>query len=522
MTRIKGRRLGLRPVTMAIGLVILAGTILLAALAQVVNHGSNQRLVRLQVRQAATVLTAALPEIQTEMDDGLHVAEATGSPATFKRFMVNPGAPRHFISISLWRRTGSKVTMEALIGSPPNLVADGRAESFLGSAGPSPQLHITGLLPGPQGPRIGYADAGSSGPGLIVYAESAVPAARHLVVPQGSAFKDLNFALYLGPAARRSQLIESSVPAPIHGLQASATLPFGNTTITLVGTPRTDLAGGLSQALPWIVLAAGAVFAAGSMALGEYVQRRRDHAEKLAAENERLYLEQRRIAAEVQHALLPALPEVDGLEIGARYIAGTAGLDVGGDWYDVIQTDPRTCTFVVGDVCGHGLRAAAAMAALRFATRAYAADASRPAHLLEKLGRLQELDDDTFATVLVGCIDLEAGTMTVASAGHPPPLLIADGAACYLPIQPSAPIGVEQPTPVPVTVALPPGAVVVAYTDGLVERPGESIDDGLDRLRLAGVTPDAPVEAVLERLVEALLPAAARDDTALLVLRRRD
>lgn len=504
---------------MAIGLVILMGTIVLAALAQLVNHGSDARLLHLQVRQAATVLTAAVPEIQTEMNDGLHVAEATGSPAAFTRFMSSPDAPRHFASVSLWRRSGSTVSMEALVGSAPNLVADGRARSFLGAAGPSPQLHVTGILAGPHGERIGFADRPPGDRNLIVYAESALPASKRVALPRSSAFGDLNFALYLGPAASPSQLIESSVPLPIRGLTASSSLAFGDTSITVVGTPTANLAGGLSAALPWIVLSAGVVFAGASMVLAEYVQRRRAHAETLASENERLYLEQRRIASDFQHALLPALPEVDGMELGARYIAGTTGLDVGGDWYDVIQTGPRSCTFVVGDVSGHGLRAATTMAALRFATRAYVADAGEPSVLLERLGRLQELDDETFATVLAGTIDLDRGTMTVASAGHPPPLLLDGSGTRYVPVKATTPIGIGRPAPEALTVPVPPGTLVVAYTDGLVERPGESIDDGLERLRTVEVPAGASIETILDLLVERLVPTGAGDDTALLALR---
>ena len=519
MTRTARRKAGLRPVTVAIGLVILIGTFVMAVLAQLVNHGSDARLLRLQVRQAATVLAAAEPEIQTEMNDGLHVAEATGSPAAFQRFMASPTAPRRFASVSLWRRSGSTVSMEALVGSPPNLVADGRAAGFLSSTSPSSRLHVTGLLAGPHGERIGYADMPVGDRNLIVYAESSLPNSKRVTLPRNSAFSDLNFALYLGPVASPAQLIESSVPTPIRGLKASSTLAFGDTWITVVGTPTTNLAGGLSSALPWIVLSVGVVFAGASTVLAEYVQRRRTHAEKLAAENERLYLEQRSIASDFQHALLPALPAVEGMELGARYIPGTTGLDVGGDWYDVIQTGPRACTFVVGDVSGHGLRAATTMAALRFATRAYVADAGEPAALLERLGRLQELDDETFATVLVGVIDLDTRIMTVASAGHLPPLLITGSGADYVPVEATTPIGIGRPAPEEVTVTVPPGTVVVAYTDGLVERPGESILDGLERLRTVDVPAGTSLETVLDRLVDRLVPTGSTDDTALLALR---
>ncbi|HET9075793.1 MAG TPA: PP2C family protein-serine/threonine phosphatase [Acidimicrobiales bacterium] len=514
--RIRG---ALRPSTLVVGLIILTGTLVLALIAQVVNRGSDQRLVNLQVRQAATALAAALPTSQTEMVDGLQVARATGSTAAFKQFMTPHVGRAGFASVSLWRRSGTAVSMEALVGARPALAGDGRADSFLTSIAPSPQLSVAGLLADGPAQRIGFAEYPPGDQDLVVYAETVVPAGHHLDVPRTSAFSDLNFALYLGRSAAPSQLIESSVPTPIRGVRSLATVPFGDTSITVVGTPTTNLAGALSAALPWIVLGAGLVFAVGSMMVAEYVSRRRTQAEELARENERLYLEQRSIASDFQQALLPDLPRFDGLEVGARYIAGTEGLDVGGDWYDVIQNGPRRCTFVVGDVCGHGLKAATTMASLRFASRAYLAEGADPASLLERLGHLEDLDDDTFATVLVGTVDLDSRRMVVASAGHPPPLLLSDSHASFVPLTPTAPIGVERARPEPLTTVVPDGAVVVAYTDGLVERRGEAIDVGLERLRSIRWRDGASVEEILDRLVATLLPGGAGDDTALLAMR---
>lgn len=118
----------------------------------------------------------------------------------------------------------------------------------------------------------------------------------------------MNFALYLRPKADPSQLIEASAPVPLQGLRASSTLAFGDTWITVVGTPTTELAGGLSSSLPWIVLVIGGLLTGAAAGLAEYVLRRRERAEQLARENERLYLEQRSIALNFQHALRPRPP----------------------------------------------------------------------------------------------------------------------------------------------------------------------------------------------------------------------
>ncbi len=511
-----GRRL--RAITVTVALVGIITTIVLTALARLVDIGSDQRLLRLQVRQSASALAAALPSIQTELLDGLQVAQATGSPARFEQFMGAKLGTGGFASVSLWKRSGTALSVQASVGASPALVADGRARSFLAGLAPNPRLQVTDILPDRPADRIGFAEMPPGDRDLIVYAEKSLPAGRHLRVPRRSAFSDLNFAVYLG-ATTPSRLLEASVPTPIHGLKSSSTVPFGNTALTLVGTPTTDLAGGLSDALPWIVLGLGLPLSAVGAVLAEYVMRRRNRAEDLAGENERLYLEQRRIATDLQQALLPVLPEVPGLDIGARYIAGTAGLDVGGDWYDVIPRDGGACTFVVGDVCGRGLKAATTMAALRFATRAYAAEGADPAALLRKLSGLQIFDDDTFATVLVGAVDVTGRSLTLASAGHPPPLLLTDSQGCFVPVPSGVPVGVGQATAEAVTVEIPPGSILVAYTDGLVERRDQAIDEGMERLRTVNVVADSPVEALLDRLVTGLAPSAAPDDTALLALR---
>ena len=163
---------------------------------------------------------------------------------------------------------------------------------------------------------------------------------------------------------------------------------------------------------------------------------RRTHAEELADsleevadENRRLYSEQRSIAQTLQHALLPeALPKISVLETGARYEAGVEGVDIGGDWYDLIALDEHRLLLVVGSVPGRGVRAAATMASLRYAIHAYAAQDDTPATILTKLSKLVNVGSTgQLATILCALVDVEAHELTVTSAGHLPPLLISDG-----------------------------------------------------------------------------------------------
>ena len=492
-------------------------TVVLTALATIVAHGTQQRLLDLQVRQAASTLSAALPSIQTEMDDSLQVYRATRSGGAFERFMRGHVGAGGFASVSLWHQQGGGVTQVASVGADPALLADGD-EPFLAGLRPHPVLQVTGLLPAGTTLDLGYAylPAGAD----IVYAESAIPTGRRLSIPRSNAFSDLDFALYLGPNVRSADLIEASVPTPIRGRRATASVPFGDTDITLVGTTHRELAGGLSAGLPWIVLLAGLTFTATGGVVAHSLGRRQRRAEQLAADNERLYLEQQVIASTLQRALLPELPAVSGLEIGARYVAGTAGIEVGGDWFDVVATGDGRCSFVVGDVSGRGLRAATTMAALRFAARAYMSQGDDPATVVAKLGRLQEKEGgEMFATALVGELDPRSGTVRLVCAGHLPPLVVGRCGTHFIELDAATPIGIGGPPPQQVTVPLAAGATLIAFTDGLVERSGESLEVGLGRLSALDLAECTSVEDILGRVVARLVPDAATDDVALLALR---
>jgi serine phosphatase RsbU (regulator of sigma subunit) len=332
----------------------------------------------------------------------------------------------------------------------------------------------------------------------------------------------LRVALYLGPKPVNQQLLEATNQTPIGGRTASTALPFGDTVITVVGASKTSLAGGLSGALPWIVLGVGAVLALVSGSIVEFSIRRRLLAEGLAKDNERLYRQQRTIAGTLQHALLPQVPVVTGVEIAARYSSGVADLEVGGDWYDVIYTEQGRCVFFVGDVSGRGLHAATTMASLRYAIRDYTAQGDDIQTVLVKLGPLLEAENDRqFATVLAGEVDLAAHRVTVASAGHFMPLLLAGGTATYIVGPVAPPIGVSHLTEVPtVTFDVPRGATLIAFTDGLIERRDDaSIDTGLDRLRQIVGAHRGGVEDLMDALITELVSDAASDDTVILGMR---
>jgi hypothetical protein len=479
-------------------------------------------LLQLQVRQAAAAVGAALPSVQSQLADALQVETDTGRPASFKRFSSSKvGAKRPFKSISLWQTSlHGDPRLLALAGGEPQLVGHGQVNAFFSHLRPSAELQVTGILSG-RPPRLGYAEMPPGDTDLVVYGESALPAKRHVVMPKSSAFNDLNFALYLGFTQKSSELIEASLPTPVRGLHSVATVPFGDAAITLVGAPTTQLAGELSATLPWIVLGVGILVSLLSASTVEYVVRRRQLAEDLAKENERLYIEQRNIAGTLQHALLPEVPSLRGVEVAARYFPGVAGIDVGGDWYDVIRSGRDRFVFVVGDVSGRGLRAATTMASLRYATRAYVAQGDSPATVLAKLGQLLDFESDhQFATVMAGSIDSSERRVTLASAGHFAPLLVTGREARFLEVPVNTPVGINGHGPFQeACFALPDSAMLIGFTDGLVERRGEHLDVSLERLRRVAQNAGGPIEGVLDHLASRLIPEGAADDVVILGLR---
>jgi PAS domain S-box-containing protein len=241
----------------------------------------------------------------------------------------------------------------------------------------------------------------------------------------------------------------------------------------------------------------------------------------LAIEHARAYERELSNVEMLQRSLLPErLPRPDGIQVAARYMPG--GADVGGDWYDAIPLEGGRLGAAMGDVVGHGIGAAALMGQLRHAMRAYALEGHSPAGVLDRLDRVvRSLDGGQMATLLYLVVEEDHSTVTFASAGHVPPLVISsEGEARYLESAPNPPLGVfESPTHKEMTAKLEPGSTIVLYTDGLVEERGVSIDQGLEALRLAASQDLCHPEELCDRLVDAMLAIhTANDDIAVLAL----
>ena len=243
----------------------------------------------------------------------------------------------------------------------------------------------------------------------------------------------------------------------------------------------------------------------------------------------RLYRQQRDVAETLQRSLLRPPQSRDDVEISVAYVPAAEVAQVGGDWYDAFNQPDGSTTLIIGDVMGHDLLAAAAMSEARTLIRTLAAqNQGDPARTLDDAERVMRLLDlDTLATLLVARIERRTGApdgleLSYSIAGHPPPLVLhRDGSVEVLDQGPvDALLGIGQQGRHQRTRSLEAGATLVLYTDGLVERRDQAVDDGIALLRealtgLAGREPDEVRDAILARM----LPERAEDDVALLVVR---
>ncbi|MCP3786041.1 SpoIIE family protein phosphatase [Micromonospora sp. A3M-1-15] len=227
-------------------------------------------------------------------------------------------------------------------------------------------------------------------------------------------------------------------------------------------------------------------------------------------------------ALALQRSLIPTeLPHLPGLELAGRYVPGHAS-GVGGDWYDVFTLPSGWVGVVVGDVSGHGLQSAVVMGRVRSALRAYALVCDDPAEALTLLDRkVVHFEAGSLTTALYAMISPDRETLLVSVAGHPRPVLAGPGlpnTVLAAHIDPPLGAGRQDQTRHSMTFDFPPGSVLVAYTDGLVERRGELYDTGVARLIEA--VPLASVDTVTATVMAALDTEHPADDIALLAVRR--
>jgi hypothetical protein len=230
--------------------------------------------------------------------------------------------------------------------------------------------------------------------------------------------------------------------------------------------------------------------------------------------------ELRSVSDTLQQAMVTPLS--DTATIAARYVAATGGLSVGGDWYDLVDLSDTQRALVVGDCVGHGLAAATAMSQLRSAAQAMLLDGRDPASMLEGLDRFAAtVNGASYATVACLIVDRSEGSLTYSRAGHPPPVLVGPSRAAWLDGAGGPPLTLAaEGTRTNATVQMHVEDVLVLYTDGLIERRRQGLDERF-QLLLEEVqrVVDAPVAMIADHLLRELAPEGASDDMVVVVKR---
>jgi serine phosphatase RsbU (regulator of sigma subunit) len=511
-------------VVLVVGLGI---TITLSVVTSSGHQRTNAKLLALETRLISDDIAAAEPlYVEDHLGGAASLAAATdGSAATFARELSGSGTAKGaFVTASLWRLGGTSPRQITRVGTRPLLAPAGAAMSaLLHRAAASRTFAVTKITAG-RTARLGYATAATgAGGSFAAYAEVALPAGGRAAEPASSPVSDLNIAVYLGRAQTRAALLEASAAVPLRGTTQVTRIPFGDTVLTLTTSARGSLTGSLGVILPWAIGVGGAALTILGALLAERLVRRRARAERVSSEIGRLYVEQRSVAETLQRAILPdQAPAIPGMQIAVRYLPGVSGTEVGGDWYDVVPLGGGRFVFVVGDVSGRGVRAAAMMASLHYASRAYALEGHPPAVILDQLTRTMDIaEDGHFATVLCGLVDVSTHEVALASAGHLPPLVCGGDGASLVQAKPGSPIGISGGAAFePTLLTTAARGTLIAYTDGLVERRGETLDTGLKRLlQTATDRCGSSLDDLLTSLVSELTGDSPTDDIALIGLR---
>ena len=243
-----------------------------------------------------------------------------------------------------------------------------------------------------------------------------------------------------------------------------------------------------------------------------------------AIDNAQLHSQTRDVALQLQRAVLPEdLSAIPGWRVAAVYEPGGRA-EVGGDFYDAIPLPDGRLAVFIGDVMGHGLAAAAAMATLRASVRAFLSVDPAPAAVLGHLERMfSQLGITRLVTLVYAVLDPATAELSVVSAGHHPPLVLRrSGEVTAAPTPPRRPLGTEPDTCAPTTFPFVHGDTLLLFTDGLVERRGEHIDAGLDRLRAnIRVLARADLAGGLRQLVAQVHEDGGADDVTALAVRGR-
>ena len=502
---------------------IVAVTVGVAAFSQVVVTHQERTLLSERANEVNLVLTNSLSTTSTDLET-LARDVGRGGVAAFAldaQDQLSAAPTSASASLALLRPSGGSFVVLAEAG--PGLV--------VGQTAPAPEaLAMRAALAGHSMAATGVYGSGSSrsvgfataAPGdLVVYRQTVIGPVHPPSQAQSAPFSELRVVVYASPRPEpREVLVATTRSLPLHGSVKYVALMAGQTRWLTAVSAVHPLIGSLAAAAPWVVLGVGLAGSVLVFFLFEGMAYRRDLAMR-ALESEH------RFAEALQRRLLPELPVLAELDVASSYVPGSDNQRVGGDWFDVFTLDDGKTAVVIGDVMGHDEEAAAAMAQLRSAVRAYAAEGGDPSWVVGRLARLVDMFDIAgIVTMIYGVLDPAGAdgsrTFCWANAGHLPPLLRSpDGTAGELPGGSSPLLGAPFSGPRPMARhTLEAGSALLLYTDGLVESHGENLGAGIGRL--VGVlegTQGSSAAELCQAVLNEQVSGALRDDVALVVVR---
>src|SRR3954451_3676373 len=485
------------------------------------ERGNELNLVLMSAIAPITASLNAQGELLTASHGSRTAYEASAEAAVAQNARTNP-RPLSFAWVRPAPVGGGWVVLAAAGQhlQRGQLIDDARVQTFQRA------LHSTQMIPTPligADRRLGFALGPPAAPaGTVLYRETPLGPLRAPTAASSAPFAELDLVIYESARPDPATVLSATrTDLPLHGDVVNTPLKVGAQAWVVTVRAKKPLVGGFAHDAWWIV---GLVALLGALLIAlaiESASRRRDYA--LA-----LYASEHEVAETLQRSLLPKLPRLEGLDLAARYIAGGQGQEVGGDWYDAFPVDQGRVAIVFGDVIGHDLAAAGAMAQIRAVLRAYAVDGAAPADVVNRLDHLIDaLGLTQLVTVIYGLMeppDADGNRrFTYANAGHIAPLVREPTGAVHQlsggeSIVIGAPIDVDHSQ---IERSLAPGTTLVLFTDGLVEVPGRPLDDTLQELANAVGAGDEgePLDVVCDRVLATTQGRALRDDIALLTIR---
>lgn len=532
VTTVGGRRFHVDRWSLMVLVGVLGVAVVVTVVTAISHSRTEQRLLQQRTEEEAVIFVTALPGIQIPLASAAEVAEITdGSPESFRAVMAQSIATDQFVAAVLF----SVETMGPVadVGEPPVLISapEERVMAMIEQALATDELSVIDTLDLP-GRRLGYAFTVPESPAYVVYAESPLPPDPTGAPRPSGAFAALDFALYLGGDERAGNLVVTSVAdPPISGRRGETSVQFGDTGFTLVTGTDAVLGSQLSSRLPWFSAIFGTLLALVAALAAERLVRRRQHAERLTLDVVRLYDEQRHRSETLQRSLLPAALEgPPGVTATGRYWPAGGGLEIGGDFYDFFAVADDRWAIAIGDVCGHGIEAAALTGVTRHTIRAAARHLRSPAEVLRWThDAIKSYSGETYCTVCFAFLtvdDTGGARLDLSLGGHPGPLLYrADGTVTVLEGARGTLLGLLDPTLTTATYQLVSGDVLVLYTDGITDAPRQqavSRQELVDLVgRYAGTDSDQLADGI-RQLLDMRRGTASGDDAAVLILRFAD